>query len=117
MPPTPLALGVRLDISCIGTASTCQLGDLDGEKKHFVVIARFRGDSDEWKKLQTIPLVLENGHYFGMRRNPRSQYWPKEWMDDSVPSSQDYHTVEVNKVLRGGGACQNSLITPKRMIG
>ena len=85
------------------------------EKQDFCIIARFRGEADRWQRLHTVPLVLEKGHYFAMRRNPRSLHWPKEWMneDDDAPSSQDYYTMEVNKVLRGGVKA-SCLVTPKK---
>ena len=74
----------------------------DHAAEDFKVLARFWGGSD-WKRMKLLPLVLEAGHYYALRKGPKG--WPKEWMQDEseAPTSQEIGFDVPDEVVRGGG--------------
>ena len=93
----------------------------DSEADDFKVIARFKG-SESWQQLSIIPVVLDAGHYFALRKGPKGNKWPKEWMTHGEsPCSQEYELGGTDQVVRGGGndgelVHEESLQTPKRRL-
>ena len=74
----------------------------DHAAEDFKVLARFWGGAD-WKKMKLLPLVLDSGHYYALRKGPKG--WPKEWMQDEseAPTSQEIGFEVPDAVVRGGG--------------
>jgi len=74
----------------------------DHVAEEFKVLARFWGGT-EWKKMKLLPLVLEAGHYYALRKGHKG--WPKEWMQEEseAPTSQEIGFEVPDEVVRGGG--------------
>jgi len=114
----------------LGLASVAQLQRVnivvfkaDGPTDDWKIIARFCG-AEDWHKLQIIPIVLDGGHYYALRKGLKGNNWPKEWMDvnDAIPCSQDFQMKGADKAIRGGAdeedPCAEEDIqkTPKRRL-
>lgn len=93
----------------------------DSVAEDFKVIARFKG-SESWQQLHIIPVVLDAGHYYALRKGPKGNKWPKEWMTHGEsPSSQEYELGGTDQVVRGGGnnedvVEEDALQTPRRRL-
>ena len=60
----------------------------------------------DWRKCQTIPLILSRGHFMTLRH--QKGQWPKEWVSEAgedTPCSQgiDTQLTELNPILGRGG--------------
>lgn len=81
-------------------------------------LAILKSGSD-WKKSQTVPLVLSRGHFMTLRH--QKGQWPKEWVfeaGDDVPCSQglDTQITELNPILGRGGMLATPLNKVRKRI-